>query len=52
MFVYTIIVVVANVRKTVYLQECINYTIAMLPLGLKNLQVHLLSECANLYYCL
>ena len=32
MFVCTIIVVV-NIRKTVYMQECMNYTITMLPLG-------------------
>ena len=31
--VHTIIVVVANVRKTVYMQECMNYTIAMIPLS-------------------
>ena len=47
MFIYKIIEVVANVRKTVYMQECMNYTILMLPLGLHNLQVHLYSACAN-----
>ena len=34
MFICTIIVVVANVCKTVYMQKCMNYTNAMLPLGL------------------
>ena len=39
-------------------QDCLHagiyelYTIAMLPLGLYNLQVHLHSACANVYYCL
>ena len=51
MFVCTIIVVVANVRKTVFMQECMNYTIAMLLLGLHNVQVHLHSTYANVYYC-
>ena len=40
MFICTIIVILANVRKTVYMQECMNYTIAMLLLGVYNLQVH------------
>ena len=52
MFICTIIVVITNVRKTVYMQECKNYSIAMLPLCLHNLQVHLHSVCANVYYCL
>ena len=52
MFICTIIVVVANVSKTVHMQECMNYTNAMLPLGLHNLQVHLHSSCANVNYCL
>ena len=52
MFICTIIVIVANVLKTVYMQECMNYTIAMLPLGLYNLQVHLHSTRANVFYCL
>ena len=39
-----------NVRKTVYKQECMNYTIAILPLGLYNLHLHL--SRANVYYCL
>ena len=38
---------IANVRKTVYMQECMNYTIAMLSLGLHNQQVHLHSACTN-----
>ena len=32
---------IANVRKTVYMRECMNYSILMLSLGLHNLQVHL-----------
>ena len=52
MFICTIIVIAANVCKTVYMQECMNYTIVMLPLGLYNLQVHLHSSCANVSYCL
>ena len=52
MFVCTIMVVVANVHKTVYMQEYMNHTIAMLPLDLYNLLVHLHSACANIYYCL
>ena len=51
MFICTIIVIVANVCKTVYMQECMNYTIAMLPLSLHNLQLHSHSACANVYYC-
>ena len=46
MFICTIIIVVANVRKYM------NYTIVILPLGLYNLQVHLHSSCANVYYSL
>ena len=43
MFICTIVVVVAILRKAVYMQECMNYTFAMQPLslGLYNLQVHL-----------
>ena len=33
MFVCAIIIVVANVRKTVYMQECVTYTIVVLPIG-------------------
>ena len=52
MFICTIIIVVANVRKTVCMQECMNYTIAMLSLGLHNLLVHLHLACADVFYCL
>ena len=40
MFICTTIVVVANVRKTVYMQECMNYSNAMLPLDSHNLQIY------------
>ena len=36
MFPCTIIAVEANVLKTIYMQEFMNYIIAMLPLGLNN----------------
>ena len=52
MFVCTIIVVVANVRQTVYMLEYMKYIIVMLPLGLHILQVHLHSAYTDVYYCL
>ena len=35
--------------KIVYMQECMNYTIAMLALGLHNLLVHLHSACQKFF---
>ena len=52
MFICTIVVEVANVCKTVYMQEYMNYTIVMLPFGLHKLQVYLHLASVNVYYCL
>ena len=52
MFICTIIVVVANVRKTVYMQECMNIYFCNATIRLIQSTGHLHSACANIYYCL
>ena len=53
MFICTIIVVVANVRKTVYMQECMNYILLQCyTIRLIQSTGHVHSACASAYYCL
>ena len=53
MFICTIIVVVANVRKTVYMQECMNYILLQYAtIRLIQSTGHWHSACAYVHYCL
>ena len=58
MFIHSNVHMHSNCSSSKFSSDCLHtgmyelYTIAMLPLDLHNLQVHLHSACANIYYCL